>query len=449
MRPATRLLCALAATTLLSASPVLAVAVTEPAAVGMRPPRGACTNPEPARPAVRQMPWAQQLLGPQRVWPFSTGRGITVAVIDSGVDADHPQLRRAGKVLDGRDFFLVGTLPGDYDCVSHGTAVAGIIAADRQPGIGFSGIAPGVRILPVRISDREVTDDGNTRVIDPVVLARGIRYAADQGADVINLSLSGIRDHRQVSAAIRYAQSKDALVVASVGNSQRDARPDLPSYPAAYPGVVGVGAIDIAGARVNSSQIGRYVDLVAPGDGVLGSTRVSGHAYFSGTSFAAPFVSATAALVRSAWPDLNAEQVVQRLLATATPARGGPGSLAYGAGVVDPYRAVTEGLGGVARPMPEAVRPAPDPAVEAEAAWWHDADRRARTLGIIALGAAAALTVLGTAAVRGRRRRWRPSRAIVTRSGPVVEPPPDRLFQPRRTTQEPEQQITIPPDLLK
>lgn len=439
MRPATRLLCALAATTLLSAPSVVAVGA---------PPRGACTNPEPARPAVRQMPWAQQLLAPQRVWPFSTGSGVTVAVIDSGVDADHPQLSRAGKVLAGRDFFLVGTLPGDYDCVSHGTAVAGIIAADKRPGIGFSGIAPGVRILPVRISDREVTDDGNTRVIDPLVLARGIRYAADQGAKVINLSLSGIRDHREVSAAIRYAQSKDALIVAAVGNSQRDARPDLPSYPAAYPGVVGVGAIDIAGARVTSSQIGRYVDLVAPGDGVLGSTRVSGHAYFSGTSFATPFVSATAALVRSAWPNLNAEQVVQRLLATATPARGGPGSLAYGAGVVDPYRAVTEGLGGVARPMPEAVRPAPDPAVVAEAAWWHDADRRARTLGIIALGAAAALTVLGTAAVRGRRRRWRPSRAIVTRSGPAPEAPPERLFEPRKATVESEQQVMIPPDLL-
>src|SRR5882757_4878398 len=173
------------------------------------PPRGACNNPEPAHPQVKQLPWAQQALEPQRAWPYSTGGGVTVAVVDSGVDADHPQLKRPGKVLRGRDFFLVGTLPGNYDCVSHGTAVASIIAADRANGVGFQGVAPGVRILPVRVSDRDVNDNGNTQIIDPDVLARGIRYAVDQGARIINLSLSGDRDQAQVRAAVAYAVKKD------------------------------------------------------------------------------------------------------------------------------------------------------------------------------------------------------------------------------------------------
>lgn len=426
-----------------------------------KPPKGACTNPDPARPAVHELPWAQQYLDPKRAWPFSTGAGVTVAVIDSGVDADHPQLRRKGKVLRGRDFFLVGTLPGNYDCVSHGTGVASIIAADQVAGIGFHGVAPNAKILPVRISDREVTDEGNTRVIDPDVLAHGIRYAADQGAKVINLSLSGLRDHKQVRAAIQYAQRKDVLIVAAAGNAQQqdDGAADLPSYPAAYDGVLGVGAIDIAGARSSNSQIGRYVDLVAPGEGVLSATRQAGHQYVSGTSFATPFVSGTAALVRSAWPELTAQQVTQRLLATATPARGGPGSLAYGAGVVDPYRAVTEGMGGKTPvTVPDAERTTPDPAVVAEEAWWHDAGGRARLIGLLTLGGAALAGLLGVALVLGRRRRWRPDRTIADRrpSQPGAnEPPPEELFetagQRRRNDDDPpdDPPFVLPPDLLK
>lgn len=400
---------------------------------------------------VHKLPWAQQYLDPQRAWQFSTGKGVTVAVVDSGVDADHPQLRRPGKVLRGRDFFLVGDLPGNYDCVSHGTGVASIIAADKVPGVGFEGIAPDARILPVRISDREVTDDGSTRVIDPHVLAKGIRYAADQHAKVINLSLSGIDDHHEVRSAIRYAQSKDALVVAAVGNAQQDDTADLPSYPAAYPGVLGVGAIDIAGARSSGSQIGSYVDLVAPGDGVLAATRKAGHAYVRGTSFATPFVSATAALVRSAWPSLSAQEVARRLLATATPARGGTGSKAYGAGVVDPYRAVTESVGGSPAPLPAATHPVPDPDRVAADAWWRVTDLRARMLAAVSVGGAVLAFSLGTAVRVGRRRRWRPTRTAVSLrpDGTRKQPPPERLFEKDRRPREPAtaSSIVLPPEL--
>ncbi|WP_350279197.1 type VII secretion-associated serine protease mycosin [Kribbella sp. HUAS MG21] len=393
------------------------------------PPKGACRNVEPAHPVVRLLPWAQQLLMPQRAWPFSNGSGVTVAVIDSGVDADHPQLRRPGKVLPGRDFYLVGKLPGNYDCVSHGTGVAGIIAADGKRGIGFQGIAPGARILPVRISERETDNDGRTELIDPVLLAKGIRYAVDAGARVINLSVAGDRDDKPVRQAIAYAVQKDVVVVAAVGNRQSLDDGPLPSYPASYPGVIGVGAIDNAGARSSASQIGPYVDLVAPGTGVLTSTRVAGHAYEDGTSFAAPFVSGTAALVRAAWPKLTAAQVTQRLIATATPSRGGRGNQEYGAGIVDPYRAVTEGMAGAGRALPATHVPPPDEQQLAVAAWWHARGLEARTAALLAAGAMTTVLVVSWLVVTGHRRRWAAARSTVDRPAPSApELPPDFLF---------------------
>ncbi|MFI5713011.1 type VII secretion-associated serine protease mycosin [Kribbella sp. NPDC051620] len=425
MRPLTRCLAAalgcLALSGIATVVPVYAV-----------PPKGACSNPEPAHPTVRMLPWAQQLLMPQRVWPYSTGTGVTVAVVDSGVDADHPQLRRPGKVLPGRDFFLVGKLPGNYDCVSHGTAVAGLISADAAPGIGFQGIAPGARILPVRVSDREANDSGGTRTIDSNVLAAGIKYAADRGAKVMNLSMAGPANQPQVRAAIAYAVRKDVVIVAAVGNGQQDRAQRVPSYPAGYPGVIGVGAIDISGARANSSQIGAYVDLMAPGAGVLSTTRRAGHAYVDGTSFAAPFVAATAALVRSAWPKLTAAQVAQRLRATASPARGGAGSQEYGAGVVDPYRAVTEGLdASKGRAMPPMAEPPVDQQQLAVVAWWVAAGNEARAMTGLALAGVATVILVSAILAAGRRRRWTAARTSLPRSRrpQAPEPPPDQLFR--------------------
>ncbi|MGW1341463.1 type VII secretion-associated serine protease mycosin [Kribbella sp. NPDC002412] len=403
---------------------------TSPAAAA--PPRGACSNPEPGRQAVRLLPWAQDLLMAERAWPYSTGDGVTVAVVDSGVDADHPQLRRPGKVLPGRDFFLVGKLPGNYDCVSHGTGVASIIAADAAAGIGFRGIAPGARILPVRVTDRETGDNGTTRLIDENVLARGIVYAVDQGAKVINLSMSGDQDQAPVRKAVAYAVRKDVVVIAAVGNGQRAESGTLPSYPASYPGVLGVGAIDMAGARITGSQAGPYVDLVAPGDGVLAATRRTGHMYVSGTSFAAPFVAATAALVRSAWPKLTAPQVMQRLMATATPARGGTGSAEYGAGIVDPYRAVTEGtIATPAKTLPQLKVPPPDEERLAVLTWWRSAGNQAQQLTLLSIGSAVLVALVSGILLAGRRRQWAAGRSHLARRTarkPVDDLPPEYLF---------------------
>ena len=392
------------------------------------PPAGACNNPDPARPPVTAQPWAQQMLDPRSVWPHSTGAGILVAVIDSGVDADHPQLKAPGAVLRGEDFHLVGNLPGNFDCVSHGTAVASIIAADPVDGIGFAGLAPGASILPVRVSERDLTDTGQVAAVDPAVLARGIRYAADQGAKVINLSLAGTADDRYVHDAVAYARAKDALVVAAVGNGQQGAT-QRRSFPAAYDGVLGVGAVDQTGTRLTSSQIGPHVDLVAPGGGVLGATRAGGHQYWQGTSFAAPFVSATAALVRAAWPELTADQVAERILATATPAPGGRGSAAYGAGLVNPYRAVTDGLVTAPPDGLSAMTLTPeDPERARVAARWEATGRTARwSLG--AAGTAVALALLAALVLtRGRRSRWRARRARPLPEQPAATEPPDQVF---------------------
>ncbi|HVV08999.1 type VII secretion-associated serine protease mycosin [Amycolatopsis sp.] len=393
------------------------------------PPAGACPNADPARAEIPALPWAQQVLDPQRAWPYSRGAGVLVAVVDSGVDADHPQLRANGKVLPGRDFYLNGALAGNFDCVSHGTGVASIIAADQLPGIGFAGIAPDARILPVRISDRDVSDQGQSLEIDPQVVANGIRYAADQGARVINLSLAALDDFPAIRFAVAYAVAKDAVVVAAAGNAQQDTSPELPSYPAAYDGVLGVGAVDIDGARISASQIGPYVDVVAPGGKVLAATRVDGHAYDDGTSFAAPFVSGTAALVRAEWPQLTAAQVIQRLKATASPARGGADSDAYGAGLVNPYRAVTDGLDTRrAAALPPFVPRPPDQAQLDRTAWEQHAASSA-VWSAIAVGAAIVLAAIAAVVLpRGRRRRWQAGRAApVPAESPAVEPP-DQIF---------------------
>ncbi|WP_158894698.1 type VII secretion-associated serine protease mycosin [Amycolatopsis anabasis] len=402
----------------------LAAAAVDPGIALAAPPPGACGTTAPARPAVTERPWPQQTLSADTVRKQGTGAGVVVAVIDSGVDPDHPQLSGPGKVLPGKDFFLVGELPATFDCDSHGTAVASIIAATPTDGIGFAGLAPDATILPVRVSESEANGEGATEAIDPEVLARGIWYAVDQGAKVINLSVAGGLDNRFVRDAIRHAHEKDVVVVAAAGNAQQGTAAGPPAFPAGYDGVLGVGAVDMSGTRLPSSQIGSQVDLVAPGGEVLAATRAGGHQYWNGTSFAAPFVSATAALVRSAKPELSADQVAERILATATPAPGGAASAAYGAGLVNPYRALTGNLvGAVPAPTPAVRRAVPDPAQVRLAAWWAESTS---TAWIVAILTAAAVVLGATAALvlaRGRRAGWRPRRVVP----PPIEPMRDEL----------------------
>jgi type VII secretion-associated serine protease mycosin len=364
----------------------------------------ACTSSPPAANVIADVPWPQARYDLAALSQISQGAGVTVAVLDSGVDIVNPQL--AGQVVAGGDM-IDSTGDGRTDCVGHGTAVASIIAARPMPGAGLSGLAPAARILAVRVSDRIDNGEGVTGPGDLRDLIEGINEAVRRRPGVINLSISTGADDPDLRAAIQSALDADIVVVAAAGNyhDRGDPRP----YPASYDGVVGVGAIAADGQRVAKSQVGSYVDIVAPGDGVIGAAPRSGHLSYQGTSFATPFVAATAALIRSRWPQLDRTEVVRRLLATADPAAGARPSPDYGYGVVNPMRALTELLPpvpGVVAVTPTPVvrpglgrlsqRPAPTPLALAAAA-------------VLVLAAAAVVT-LAAAMPAGRRRRWRPGR---------------------------------------
>ncbi|WP_350279078.1 type VII secretion-associated serine protease mycosin [Kribbella sp. HUAS MG21] len=387
-----------------AAAAVVLSTLTAPTAAAV-PPSGQCQYAAPGGPAISKMPWATTWLAPERAWPVSTGSGVTVAVIDSGVDADHPQLSQEGAVLPGKDVLTPGDNRANFDCVSHGTAVASIIAARPREGIGFRGVAPGARILPIRVSERDASDQQGAAV-DAAVFAGAIRYAVDAGATVINISLSLYADQKPVREAVRYAQRHDALIVAAAGNAHSQQGPDPVTYPAAYPGVLGVGATTIDGSRLQSSQVGPYVDISAPGGGVLAATRVRGHRYYDGTSFATGFVSGTAALVRAADPRMPAAEVAARLLATATPAPGPADQ--YGAGVVNPYRAVQDVLATTRPAVLPPVKPTTtDPEAVRRAAAWSIAGQNARQIAVLAGILALLVTIAAIVVSAGRRRGWR------------------------------------------
>ena len=237
--------------------------------------------------------WAQQRLGAQRANALADGSGVTVAVIDSGVDTSQPQLK--GAVVAGADLLDIGG-DGRIDCVGHGTGVASVIAARPVQGSTFQGLAPGARILPIRVTERFEIDGGTTGRAAPAgAFAAAIRRAVDLGARVLNLSLVTNADDPELDAAVKYAIGKDAVVVVAAGNQAEQG--DKTPYPASYPGVLAVGAIGADGRRTAASQTGPWLGLVATGDQVVTAALPSGRTVQNGTSFAAPFVSAAAALV--------------------------------------------------------------------------------------------------------------------------------------------------------
>jgi len=356
----------------------------------------ACASVASPAPDAVETPWPHRRVAPSRLDGLATGAGQVVAVIDSGVDAGHPQL--AGAVSAGADFLDRGG-SGRDDCVGHGTAIASIIAARPRTGTPVRGLAPAATILPVRVSERVPGTDGG-RAASPAGLAAAIRFAADRGATVINLSLTLDVDEPAVRAAIAYAAGRNAVIVAAAGNAHRDGvAADPPAYPAGYPDVVGVGAVGPDGHRLPSSQVGDHVDLTAPGGDVVAAARGGGHVLRSGTSFAAAFVSASAALVRQYRPGLTARQVADRLRATADIGPDG------GPGIVNPYRAVAEHLADA-----PAGPPAPPVASPAAADERTGTRTEARIVAAAGAGLIALALLAASALPRGTRRRWRPGR---------------------------------------
>lgn len=206
---------------------------------------------------------------------------ITVAVIDSGVCIDHPEL--VGMLLNGWDFVERDAIPQDE--YGHGCGVAGIISALPDNGIGIAGIAPHVRLLPLRVLDA----NGLGRYSD---VANAIVYATDQGAQIINISLGGYNSSSILEAAVRYAVDRGVLVVAAAGNTGTSTI----LYPAVYEGVVAVGSVGTGLQTSSFSSTGNGIDLWAPGETIISLSGDSGYALVNGTSFAAPHVVGVAAL---------------------------------------------------------------------------------------------------------------------------------------------------------
>ncbi|MGW1060579.1 type VII secretion-associated serine protease mycosin [Micromonospora rubida] len=291
-------------------------------------PATRCTSP--SQQLLPEVPWTHRRLDPPRVWPLTRGEGVLVAVVDTGVDATVPQL--AGRVRPGTDVVnRVGS--ANDDCYGHGTFVAGIIAAQPRSGTGMVGLAPGATILPVRQANGPSDGTAST-------LARSIRVAVDAGASVINVSASSFFPNEELRAAVEYAAGRDVLLVAAVANEAQQGNPV--AYPAAYPQVLAVGSVGPDGRRSEFSEVGAYLDLVAPGVDVVSLSRAgAGHLVDSGTSYATPFVAAAAALVRSYHPRLTAAQVKRRLELTADHPGTALPDPQLGWGVVNPYQAVT------------------------------------------------------------------------------------------------------------
>lgn len=312
----------------------------------------------PSTQTVTELPWAQKWLAPARAWDLTRGRGTTVAVVDSGV---------------GSPASLAGAVEsGTTDCRGHGTFLASLVAGRPRDGIGFSGIAPAATVLAVPIT---TTADvaSPVRLAAPDGLAHGIIDAVEQNADVVLIGANANTGSDALRYAVRVASAANVLVVAGVGTVDRNGRP-LGAYPAAYPEVLGVGAIEANGVAAPFSAAGGDVDLAAPGVGIVGAgPSGDGHYAADGTAMAAAFVAGTAALVRAYRPDLDADGVVARLRFTAVPPPTLPRDAALGFGTVNPAGAVGDEIpadvGVTAAPPSVAAvavpaRPKPDHAAE-------------------------------------------------------------------------------------
>lgn len=383
-----------------SSRPAPQPTVTKTTTKTAKPPPPPCKKPD-SYPAsrVQTIPWAQQRLDFTNTWGITRGKGVTVAVVDSGINESNPQL--AGRVVKQIDL----TNTHNTDCYGHGTQVAGIIAArderNASPPMPFVGVAPDVRLISIKIQEGESsTDNGG-------LLAQGIERAVQEGADIINFS--GVNtDFPELRQAVRYAEKHDVLIVASAGNTDPQKKAsEQREYPASYPGVLSVGAVGQSGPLSDFSNTTSKVDVSAPGEDIVSTCGDGYIGSLQGTSYAAPYVTGVAALVKANRPGLTAQQIKHRIVATADGSMGA-GS---GGGMVNPYEAVTALVSDSSSPKPTrtaALAPidigGPPPV-----------DRRTRHLGaLIAAGAVGGVLLVlfaGIVVPLGSRRGWRPGRA--------------------------------------
>ena len=292
--------------------------------------------------------WYLPQINAPAAWDITTGsRDVIVAMVDTGIAAGHPDL--AGKLVAGYNFVADSTNTADDN--GHGTYTAGLVAATGNNEIGVAGVAWNVRLMPIKI----LNSDGAGNIGD---FARGIRYAVDHGARVINISAGIEYPSSSMHDAIQYAVNHNVVVVASSGNT-----PDgNPRYPAGYEETIAVSATDAADGIAPFSSYGAYVDVAAPGTNMVSTSWDQGrlgYEWASGTSSSAPLVTGAAALLLSVRPDLNPRQV-QRFLEDSADDLGAPGwDPYYGAGRLNVARALYLALGGTPTPAPAPHTPVP------------------------------------------------------------------------------------------
>ncbi|OKP69522.1 serine protease [Paenibacillus helianthi] len=276
--------------------------------------------------------WNLPAIETEQGWNLSKGsKDVIVAVVDTGVQANHPDLK--GQLLAGYNA-ITKTSPPDDD-VGHGTHVAGIIGALTNNGEGVAGISWYNKILPVKALDN--SGAGTTYSV-----AEGIIWAADKGAKVINLSLGNYADSQFLHDAIKYAYDRDVVIVSAAGNDNTE----RPGFPAAYPEVLAVAATNATGERASFSNYGEYIDVAAPGESIASTYPDNQYAALSGTSMASPHVAALAGLVRSLNPALTNKEVMAMMTSNAIDL-GDPGhDKYYGSGQVDIYRTLQAAAGG-------------------------------------------------------------------------------------------------------
>jgi len=377
----------------------------------------AATATPAAAETVRQQQWHLDAINAPKAQRVAQGNGVTVAEIDTGVDASHPDL--AGAVLPGVAMLGSTSARGLTDPQGHGTLMAGLIAARGGGADHALGIAPKAKILPIAVP-QPITGS----------LAGPIRYAVDHGAKIINMSLGGqpAGDRADELDAIAYARSKDVILVAGAGN-RPDGATEVAS-PASLPGVVAVSGSDKGGVAWSGSVTGPKVAVAAPAANVLSdlpkSIGATGYGIGSGTSSSTAIVSGVLALIRSKFPTMNAANVINRLFKTARDA-GPPGrDDTFGYGIVDAYAAVTatvpavnaDPLGPIAGASPSGNSAAGNSAVDD--GWGTPLTRLAVLAGIGLAVVLLLVLILIAVARRGRRRAVPP--ASVYR--PPGYPPP-------------------------
>lgn len=391
--------------------------------VGFRPigdPRAPVVKP-PDDPLFKYQ-WNLAAIGLPGAWAVSRGAGATVAVLDTGVAYENRgRYRRAPdlagtRFVAGWDFVANDAHPDDRPAPgarpSHGTLIAGIIAQSTDNGIGSAGVAPAAAIMPIRVLRPNLTGSART-------IAEGLRFAADHGADVANLSLAGVSGARVLKDAIDYAFSKGVTIVAAAGN---DGAASV-SFPAAYPNVIAVGATGQDRARASYSNYGRALDLVAPagageavdagygpGDGVVAQTLKGSLSDFcecftASTSAAAAEVSGVAALLVGSRRAATPAAVRQALLSGARDL-GAPGwDPEFGAGLVQAWGALAAARALPAKLSGRALPAASGRSSSAASRQSSSAASRQSSSGVTTLVLAGAGLASLAALSFGRRRR--------------------------------------------